>query len=119
MCKLHRDEIGKLEKKVMELSEVHILPIQRNNKAQVSKDPLEKTQAVSTEEIIKLIKDYMLNIDVESRIKKSEGDIKDFNSSIDLIKEMDRKIQTFTKEFDFGYLTKELQRRCLEDNTRK
>ena len=39
----------------------------------------------------------MLNLDIEARVKKNEGDIKDFNSSIDLIKDMERKIQIFTK----------------------
>lgn len=39
----------------------------------------------------------MLNLDVEARIKKNEVDIKDFNATIDLIKDMDRKIQLFTK----------------------
>jgi hypothetical protein len=39
----------------------------------------------------------MLSYDIEARIKKNEGDIKDFNSTIDLIKDMDRKIQLFTK----------------------
>lgn len=32
---------------------------------------------------------------------------------------MDRKIQSFTKDFDYGYIVKELQKKALEENTRK
>ena len=48
----------------------------------------------------------MLNLDVEARMKKNESDIKDFCSTIDLINDMERKVQLFTKEFDYGFIIK-------------
>lgn len=102
MCRLHNDQIGKIEKKLMELLDRN----QKGNSNKVETDPIEKVQSLNVQEIVKLIKDYMLNLDVEERIKKNETDIKGFNNSIDLIKDMDRKIQIFTKEFDYGFIIK-------------
>lgn len=61
----------------------------------------------------------MSNMDFESRVKRSEKEIQDLKRKNDGLAEIEKKIYLLSKEVDMGAITKELKKKCDEENTRR
>lgn len=61
---------------------------------------------MSAEETRKFIKEYIGNMDMENRLKNTEKTINEFSKRVDCIADLEKKLYSFTKEFDFGSLTR-------------
>jgi hypothetical protein len=85
------------------------------------REPAPPTQksGMGAEETRKFIKEYISNMDLEARIKNSEKSITEFGKRIDCVSDLEKKLHSFTKEFDFGSITRELGKKCNNDETRK
>ena len=69
--------------------------------------------------VTKIIKEFMNNMDFEGRIKRSEKELQEMKRKHDTFIELEKKIYALSKEIDMGAITKELRKKCDEENTRK
>jgi hypothetical protein len=111
--KLHGELIAKLEKMQSSLLNGTIGSDRR--------EPAPPTQksGMGAEDTRKFIREYISNMDLETRIKNSEKSITEFGKRVDCITDLEKKLHAFTKEFDFGSLSRELGKKCNSDETRK
>jgi histidyl-tRNA synthetase len=67
----------------------------------------------------KIVKEFMSNLDFDGRMKRSERELLEMRKKHDTFTELEKKIYALSKEIDMSAITKELKKKCDEENTRK
>lgn len=58
-------------------------------------------------------------MDFEGRVKRSQREIYELKKKNDTVSQLEKKIYLLSKDLDMGAITKELKKKCDEQNTRK